>query len=279
MSNNGPFIGVSKLQDWIASGGTGRAGMPATSTDEILGKLATFQVTAVSLSQLLTDIEKVWHGVGGDNSLKASLGRLLALMSDAVLETKTATNHAMEVKIAANKLCGNIDRRIAKHNATIEKKVIEIRNSETRIRAAEQRVKEAQKKLNVGDMILHGFETVFTFGQIDRNRDNLEKLKNSLAVIQGELAARQANKALLVTFRNELTALRNGIERVLNVDQTMSSFQNDLLAAAPMILGAYENIDKSENTTSLKVAQIRLKQARPKMDDLLTWVGAFRFKT
>lgn len=278
MVTSSPFGGVTELQTWVASGGVGRARLPVNSADELLRNLTTFASAAGVLSDLLKDIRSAWDNVGGDNTLKASVGLLLNLMGEAVVKSKTGTQRAMDVKISANKLYGILDRHITSTNEKIELKNAAITKSKTKIKVAKRKVQEARSKLNAGDIILNALEAIVTFGTKDRNRENLNKLEISLTTIKAELFSLKVNRDLLISFKNEMNALRNGITRILNVDQAMTSFQNDLLAAAPMISGAYQNIEKSETTTNIKVANIRLQKARPLMDNLLAWIDAFKFK-
>jgi hypothetical protein len=276
MPKTGPFDGVPELRNWVASGGIARAGLPAGSADDVLAALTIFMGVTKSLTDVLSDLETAWRAVSGDNSLKASIGTLLTLLEDAVAESKSGTQSAMGVKVAANKLYGRIDREVANHTNLIATLTDAIKTSEANVAATAKRMKEAKAKLNAGDMILHGLETIVTFGTTDRNRDNLETLKNGLATINVELVMQQTHRSLVKTHQNELIALRKGVSRVVDVDHSMGAFQSELLAISPVLLGAYKKVQTSESTRNVKAAKILLNQARPKMDALLTWIAAFK---
>lgn len=272
MTDSSPFQGVSELRSWVASGGVVRAGLPANFMSELLASLSIFAVLANNLSESLVRIDARWRDMGGDNMLKASLGQLLVLLGDTVAESRHATQQAMSVKVAGNKVFGRIEREIATHGKQIREMTAAIQTSEERMEAAAKAAKEASDKLNAGDYILHGLEAIFTFGQVDKNRDNLNKLNTSIAIHKGEAASQRQHRELLGVYKAELVALRNGVERVLTVDQTMTRFQNDLVALGPLLLPAYQQIEKSEATSNLKVANIHLERARPKMDAMSRWI-------
>ena len=278
MTESGPFQGVSALRSWVASNGVVRAGLPANFMAELLASLSIFSVLANNLSESLSRIDAQWRTLGGDNMLKASLGQLLVLLGDTVAETRHATQQAMNVKVAGNKVFGRIEQEIAIHTKEIRQMTAAIRTSEKRMEAAAKAAREATEKLNAGDYILHGLEAIFTVGLVDKNRENINKLNTSIAVHKGEAASRRQHREMLATYKAELVALRNGIERVLTVDQAITQFQNDLVALGPLLLPAYQHIEKSETTSNLKVANIRLEQARPKMNAMSKWIQALNIK-
>lgn len=127
MTEIGPFQGVSELRSWVVSGGVVRAGLPANFMAELLASVSIFAVLANTLSDSLSRINAQWRNMGGDNMLKASLGKLLVLLGDTVAESRHATQQAMNVKIAGNKVFGRIEREIALHTNQIREMTAAIR--------------------------------------------------------------------------------------------------------------------------------------------------------
>ncbi|QHI38840.1 hypothetical protein IMCC3317_42400 [Kordia antarctica] len=271
------FKSLILYNQWYASGGEQRSGLPHQSMLKLNNLVLNFRGNLVHMVTGLETMRRSWIRIensktGMTNALLAQfIPNMVAMASQASNLVSLSSQGSVSIETAHT----IVKTHLAEDQAQLTKAKADRARAQEGMRVALINLAAAKAELQGEKGFLNGFLTGITFTAYNPVKENIDKQNNAINTYNVNLIV--ANSAIETSQRtqNELREEQKTLQQLSIMRKAFVYFQNDLSAAENALSVGTNSADKALATTNKRLGDYYKDRAGKQMHQVFGWINSF----